>query len=285
MAKGLVSYQRSGDIYFEGSLVATTDASGNVTGTNVLSPYGETISSNTGDPYVYADLYQDTEYGGDASWFRNYSTEQLRWTRPDPYNGSYDVTNPQSMNRYVYAMDNPLNNIDPSGLQDENGTIIATGGDSDGDTWTTFGFPDGSTITIYTLQPPSTTVYVNDGYTDIGTWGTTLGGYGNIGGFGITRTFVTYSPPNNGAQPPDKKQRQDQCVAQVRKNAQNTRSIIEGAGGLTLENTTAACLFAGPGAPDCAAAADTVVLINTGFILAGEWYNENQEEAACAQEW
>ena len=35
----------------EGSLVATTDGSGNVTGTNLMMPYGETLSSNTSDPY------------------------------------------------------------------------------------------------------------------------------------------------------------------------------------------------------------------------------------------
>ncbi|MGO8720582.1 MAG: RHS repeat-associated core domain-containing protein [Acidobacteriaceae bacterium] len=105
----------------EGSLVMTTDNSGNVTGTNLLSPYGETISSNTGDSFQFAGLYQDTEYGGDAATFRNYSTEQLRWLRPDPYNGSYDMSNPQSFNRYVYAMNNPLNNVDPTGQQDENG--------------------------------------------------------------------------------------------------------------------------------------------------------------------
>ena len=112
----------------EGSLVATTDGSGNVTGTNELSPYGETLSSNTSDPFSYAGLTQDTEYGGDAATFRNYSTEQLRWTRPDPYNGSYDLSNPQTMNRYVYAMNNPLNNIDPSGLDcvyDESGGTVA----------------------------------------------------------------------------------------------------------------------------------------------------------------
>jgi RHS repeat-associated protein len=111
----------------EGSLVMTTDSSGNVTGSNVLSPYGQKISSNTTDAYSYAGLYQDTEYGGDAATFRNYSEEQVRWTRPDPYNGSYDVSNPQSMNRYVYAMNNPLALTDPSGLDcvyDEGGGNI-----------------------------------------------------------------------------------------------------------------------------------------------------------------
>lgn len=98
-----------------------TVAAGNVTGTNELSPYGEVLSSNTSDSFSYAGLTQDTEYGGDAATFRNYTTEQLRWTRPDPYDGSYDMSNPQSFNRYVYAMNNPLNNIDPTGLQDENG--------------------------------------------------------------------------------------------------------------------------------------------------------------------
>ena len=108
----------------EGSLVATTDGSGNVTGTNLMIPYGETLSSNTNDPYAFAGLYQDTEYGGDDAWYRNYSTEQSRWLTPDPYNGSYDLNNPQSFNRYMYVNGNPLGFTDPSG---EAGAGVLTG--------------------------------------------------------------------------------------------------------------------------------------------------------------
>ena len=38
-----------------------------------------------------------------------------RWTAPDPYNGSYDLANPQSLNRYAYVNNNPLGFVDPSG--------------------------------------------------------------------------------------------------------------------------------------------------------------------------
>ena len=40
---------------------------------------------------------------------------QGRFLPPDPYDGSYDASNPQSMNRYVYALNNPLSNVDPTG--------------------------------------------------------------------------------------------------------------------------------------------------------------------------
>ena len=35
---------------------------------------------------------------------------------PDPYTGSYDLTTPQSMNRYAYVLNNPMSMLDPSGL-------------------------------------------------------------------------------------------------------------------------------------------------------------------------
>jgi hypothetical protein len=39
-----------------------------------------------------------------------------RFMSPDPYMGSIDITNPQSLNRYAYVLNNPLTNVDPTGL-------------------------------------------------------------------------------------------------------------------------------------------------------------------------
>ncbi|MBX8645107.1 MAG: hypothetical protein KIY12_10400, partial [Thermoplasmata archaeon] len=100
----------------EGSLVATTDSSGGVTGMDLLTPYGQAVSNSTSDFYLYTGLDQDAINGSDHAWYRNYSTAQSRWLRPDPYNGSYDLYNPQSFNRYNYVENNPLTFTDPSGL-------------------------------------------------------------------------------------------------------------------------------------------------------------------------
>ena len=99
----------------EGSLVATTDSSGGVTGMDLLTPYGQAVSNSTSDFYLYTGLDQDAINGSDHAWYRNYSTAQSRWLRPDPYNGSYDLLNPQSFNRYNYVENNPLTFVDPSG--------------------------------------------------------------------------------------------------------------------------------------------------------------------------
>jgi RHS repeat-associated protein len=58
------------------------------------------------------DLEDNTEH----AQFRQYSTNLGRWQSPDLYLGSYDFTNPQSFNRYTYALNNPANLVDPSGL-------------------------------------------------------------------------------------------------------------------------------------------------------------------------
>jgi hypothetical protein len=40
----------------------------------------------------------------------------MRFYQPDPDSGSYDLTDPQSFNRYSYVQNDPVNSIDPSGL-------------------------------------------------------------------------------------------------------------------------------------------------------------------------
>ncbi len=111
----------------EGTLAATTTSSGAVIATNLFTPYGQPMIAGTGDAYSYAGLFQDTEYAGDAAWYRNYTTQQARWLRPDPYNGSYDLNNPQSFNRYMYVNGNPLSFTDPSGLAGA-GVLTGVGG-------------------------------------------------------------------------------------------------------------------------------------------------------------
>jgi RHS repeat-associated protein len=55
---------------------------------------------------------EDTEH----AQFRNYAPAQGRWLSPDRYLGSYDLTNPQSFNRYAYVLNNPTSSVDPLGL-------------------------------------------------------------------------------------------------------------------------------------------------------------------------
>ncbi|MHB1938322.1 MAG: RHS repeat-associated core domain-containing protein [Acidobacteriaceae bacterium] len=99
-----------------GSLAAQTNGSGGVTGANVFLPYGEMLTSTTSDSFQFTGLPQDTENSSYHAGYRNFSTTQGRWLSPDPYNGSYDITNPQSFNRYSYVMNNPLSFVDPTGL-------------------------------------------------------------------------------------------------------------------------------------------------------------------------
>jgi RHS repeat-associated protein len=81
-------------------------------------PFGDAQATSGADydAYHFAALDHDYESGTDHAQFRQYNNAQGRWLSPDPYRGSYDVSNPQSMNRYAYVVNNPLANIDPSGL-------------------------------------------------------------------------------------------------------------------------------------------------------------------------
>jgi RHS repeat-associated protein len=95
-----------------------TSSNGAVEGTYTSLPWGDGQSSTGSDQDAnhFATLDHDAESNTDHAEFRQYSNTQGRFMSPDPYDGSYDPSNPQSMNRYTYALNNPLSNIDPSGL-------------------------------------------------------------------------------------------------------------------------------------------------------------------------
>lgn len=111
-----------------GSLALQTNGSGTVTGSNTFLPFGQFLNSTTSDEFQFTELPQDTENSSYHAGFRNFSYEQGRWLSPDPYNGSYDLTNPQSFNRYAYVNNNSLGFIDPSGLYVVVGCWVCWGG-------------------------------------------------------------------------------------------------------------------------------------------------------------
>jgi len=89
-------------------------------------PYGELesgITCSLATCYRYAGMEWDVETlrlrsgqaGFDHTWFRQYDDKQARWTSVDPLPGSPD--SPQSVNRYGYVLNDPINFIDPLGLK------------------------------------------------------------------------------------------------------------------------------------------------------------------------
>jgi RHS repeat-associated protein len=118
-----VAYYSGGATHFEhqdwlGTERMRTSYNGSVEGTFTSLPWGDGQSSTgaDSDAYHFAMLDHDSESDTDHAQFRQYSNRQGNWLSPDPYSGSYDISNPQSFNRYVYALNNPLSNLDPSGL-------------------------------------------------------------------------------------------------------------------------------------------------------------------------
>jgi len=107
-------------------------------------PFGENISTDSGiSTHEFTGNQRDGESSLDHTLFRKYSFLSGRWTSPDPAGlAAVDPSNPQSWNRYIYVLDNPMNLIDPLGLAtcvtttDDQGNPIITctmdGGDGGG---------------------------------------------------------------------------------------------------------------------------------------------------------
>jgi RHS repeat-associated protein len=73
------------------------------------------LSGSDQDSNQFAGQEYDAESSSQHATFRQYSSTLGRWMSPDAYDGSYNINDPQSLNRYTYASNSPLSYIDPDG--------------------------------------------------------------------------------------------------------------------------------------------------------------------------
>jgi RHS repeat-associated protein len=105
-----------------GTLRATTDAYGVAQGTCTGLPFGDgvTCSGDIPDNHHFTGKERDTESGNDYFGARYYASSMGRWLSPDwsakeepvPY---AKMDDPQSLNLYVYVLNNPMTGIDKDG--------------------------------------------------------------------------------------------------------------------------------------------------------------------------
>jgi RHS repeat-associated protein len=99
-----------------GSTTMLTNQAGTPAEDMLFYPWGDVWQSWGTGGYNFANLpYDDVNNGISPSMFRLYSMGLGRWLSPDPLGGN--PTNPQSLNRYAYALNGPTTLTDPLGLQ------------------------------------------------------------------------------------------------------------------------------------------------------------------------
>jgi RHS repeat-associated protein len=108
-----------------GSPRITTDENGQVISRRDFQPFGEEIATSqrtqglgyAGDTVrqKFTSYERDIESSLDFAQARMYNYQHGRFTAVDPLLASGDPTNPQTWNRYIYVINNPLVMIDPTG--------------------------------------------------------------------------------------------------------------------------------------------------------------------------
>jgi RHS repeat-associated protein len=119
----------SRNIYFAGKLISAegkavaVDRLGSVrwnatAGNHTYYPYGAEYSATSNDTEKYATYTRDSLTVLDYAINRHYSSAWGRFMTPDPSYASMDLRTPQSWNRYMYALGDPIAESDPSGLDE-----------------------------------------------------------------------------------------------------------------------------------------------------------------------
>jgi RHS repeat-associated protein len=104
--------------YFIGdrlSVRMTLDSSGNVAGRQAHLPYGEDFAeTGAQEKHHFTSYERDAESGLDYAVNRHDARSIGRFNQVDPIRGN--TANPQSLNRYAYVANDPINSTDPQGL-------------------------------------------------------------------------------------------------------------------------------------------------------------------------
>ena len=123
--KGDLSYYLADNL--DGSVAALLDKSQTVRAAYRYDSFGcpQENSSSKSDRFLFAGEDYEAETGLIYLRNRYYDPEIGRFISPDPVFG--DVTNPQALNPYVYANNNPINFRDPLGLKSATAVIYPPG--------------------------------------------------------------------------------------------------------------------------------------------------------------
>jgi RHS repeat-associated protein len=114
----LATLEGSALTYHHKDLLSTrlaTDSSGTVVRTFGHFPFGEAwYETGAAEKFKFTSYERDDESGLDYAVFRFRSPRLGRFLSPDPMSGQ--LGNPQSLNRYSYVSNDPINFMDPMGL-------------------------------------------------------------------------------------------------------------------------------------------------------------------------
>ena len=93
-----------------------TDSNGNEVNAYDYDPYGVILNTGTNsvtNPFQYEGGYFESSTNLVKFGTRYYNPQLGRWTQQDPVGGS--LSKPDTLNRYLYVDDDPVNRVDPSG--------------------------------------------------------------------------------------------------------------------------------------------------------------------------